>query len=329
MDARREGEGDARADLPSFVRSFVLGFSLIQKHRILSLADELAEALEIEMDKLVKMKVRESKNPQYDREAEIKVSSIPSFLFASFVFVVDALRFVLLSDGKPSRSSRFPRTSPLSAHSHLRSPSSSSSPTLSVPQMALSNRPDANTHLAASNFLRQSTIQPQTDRELWDEIFAQDPLPESDEEEDWVEPDYGSEGSDFSTDDRSESSFSGREDGHKASRRRPSSSSTSRLTPLQPPAVVRDPPPRPWSDPRFFIDEDEIDYSSSHGWQEMLRLPSIPRFIDVQANDDARVTLPDRRVSLSSFSLLDPPRTDSRPALLLPLSEVHPRNRRR
>jgi len=177
-------------------------------------------------------------------------------------------------------------------------------------QMALSNRPDANTHLAASNLLRQSTIQPQTDRELWDEIFAQDPLPESDEEaEDWVEPDWGSEGSEFSTDEddhrsESSSSISAREQHtSKTSKRRPSSSSTtSRLTLLQPPAVVRDPPPRPWSDPRFFLDEDEIDYSSSQGWQEMLRLPSIPRFIDVQVNDDARVTLPDRRVS--SFELL-------------------------
>jgi len=50
----------------------------------LSLADELAEALEIEMDKLVGMKIRESKNPKYDREAEIKVSSDSFSLFLPF-----------------------------------------------------------------------------------------------------------------------------------------------------------------------------------------------------------------------------------------------------
>lgn len=70
----------ARADLFP-LPPFVVFASLIQKHRILSLADELAEALEIEMDKLVGMKIRESKNPKYDREAEIKVSSDAFSLF--------------------------------------------------------------------------------------------------------------------------------------------------------------------------------------------------------------------------------------------------------
>lgn len=48
----------------------------------------------------------------------------------------------------------------------------------------------------------------------------------------------------------------------------------------------------------------------------MLELPSVPRFIDVQANDQAGVTLPDRRVSRVHCSV-----RLSEPNYALPLSQ--------
>ena len=128
--------------------------------------------------------------------------------------------------------------------------------------------------------------------------------PDRSDNDSWVEPDYGSHASDNDQDSDHPASYS--DDGFTTESGAATQPTPRDHPPLDPAsslhlppmhlAFARRAPPRPWQDPRFFFDQDPIDYSNVYGWRHLLKMPSLPRFLDVCENDRAGVSLPDHRV---------------------------------
>lgn len=134
------------------------------------------------------------------------------------------------------------------------------------------------------------------------EAAAEDEAGEGESDDSWVEPDYGSHGSAFDSSDADDSASLQSMDLHDfdpvgGPSSRPPSTRPRTPLPLLALASAQRGPPKPWKDPRFYFDKDPIDYSKVYGWRSLLKMPSIPRYLDICDNERAGVFLPDNRVS--------------------------------